>query len=283
MSENQGIEGEDEHKLTILVLGAHPDDAEYYAGPLLVAYRALGHRVKMVSVTDGSAGHFRLSGAELAAIRQQEAAASAALIGATSGVWANPDGRLEPSLQVRDQIIREIRATNPDLVMTHRPNDYHPDHRAVGQAVQDASYLVTVPPVIPEVPFLARDPVVAYLPDRFTKPTPMSADVIIDVSKHMQQAIAMLACHKSQFFEWLPFNRHALEEVPKDDAQRLVWLGDQYREFIRGHAERFRQELIAAYGPPGATISYAIPLEISEYAGDFGLDQRRRLFPFSPE
>ncbi|HUG90842.1 MAG TPA: PIG-L family deacetylase, partial [Planctomycetaceae bacterium] len=153
----------------LLVLGAHPDDAEFHAGGLVSIYRRLGRAVKIVSVTDGSSGHHERRPEELRVIRAAEAAASGAVIGAESAVWDFRDGSLQPTLQVRERIIAEIRAYRPDLVLTHRPNDYHPDHRAVGQAVQDASYMVTVPPVVPHVPALRRDPVVAYMSDLFTR------------------------------------------------------------------------------------------------------------------
>src|SRR5262245_2127307 len=106
--------------LRLLILGAHPDDAEFHAGGLAALYREQGHQVKMVSVTDGGAGHQRMSGPELSGIRRAEAAASGAVIGATYEVWDYPDGALEPSLEVRRSIIREIRLFRPDLCLTHR-------------------------------------------------------------------------------------------------------------------------------------------------------------------
>ena len=161
------------NSLRLLILGAHPDDAEFHAGGLATIYRQQGHVVKMVSVTDGRSGHHRYQPAELARVRRAEATAAGALIGAEYETWDYPDGTLQPTLDVREKVIRAIRGFAPDLVLTHRPNDYHPDHRAVGQAVQDASYMVTVPLVVPDVPILARDPVVAYMPDLFTRPYPL--------------------------------------------------------------------------------------------------------------
>ena len=142
--------------LRLLIIGAHPDDAEFHAGGLATIYRRQGHTVKMISVTDGRSGHHRYQPAELAEVRRRESLAAAAVIGATCDIWSFPDGALQPTLEVRELVIREIRAFRPDLVLTHRPNDYHPDHRAVGQVVQDASYMVTVPLVAPDVPALCR-------------------------------------------------------------------------------------------------------------------------------
>lgn len=267
--------------LRLLILGAHPDDAEYHAGGLANIYRQAGHVVKMVSVTNGESGHYAMSGAKLAAIRKEEALASGALIGAIYDVWDQPDGRLQATLEMREKIIREIRSFQPDLVLTHRPNDYHPDHRAVGQLVQDASYLVTVPPICPDVPILRRDPVVAYLPDLFTKPVPLQADVVVDITPQMGQIVRMMACHQSQFFDWLPYNERRLEEVPRDEAARLAWLRGWYEAKIRPRAERFRKELIGTYGPDhGRAVQYCEAFEISEYACPLDQEARKKLFWF---
>jgi LmbE family N-acetylglucosaminyl deacetylase len=150
----------------------HPDDADYHAGGLAALYRASGHVVKMVSLTDGGAGHQSLRGPALTKRRKAEADAAGAVIGATYDVYDNPDGALLPTLEIRSQAIRLFRSFRPDLVLTHRPNDYHPDHRYTSMLVQDAAYMVTVPAVVPDLPHLPRDPVIAYLPDHFQKPSP---------------------------------------------------------------------------------------------------------------
>jgi len=266
--------------LRLLILGAHPDDAEYHAGGLASAYRRAGHTVKMVSLTDGSAGHHEKPREQLAGIRRQEAAAAAAVIGATYEVWDTPDGELLPTLEVRCRVIREIRAFAPDLVLTHRLYDYHPDHRATAQAVQDASFLVRVPHVVPEVPPLRNDPVVAYLPDLFTRPCALAADVVLDIAEHVDAVAAMLACHRSQVFEWLPWLDGISDRVPEDPSQRAVWVRDWYAAAIRPRADRFRQDLIAAHGEArGREIEYAEVFEISPYAGRADRPTLLRLFP----
>jgi LmbE family N-acetylglucosaminyl deacetylase len=267
--------------LRLLIIGAHPDDAEFHAGGLATIYRRQGHTVKMISVTDGRAGHHRLQPAQLADIRRRESLAAAAVIGAEYETWDYPDGELGSTLEVRHRIIREIRRTAPDLVLTHRPNDYHPDHRAVGQAVQDASYMVTVPLVVPDVPALARDPVVAYMPDLFTRPYPLVPDVVIDIAEQLETVVDMLACHRSQVFEFLPYNQRIADQVPTDDAQRRAWLRVWYGDIIRPRADRFRAALVRQYGESwGARVEWAEAFEISEYAAPLDGAARRRLFWF---
>jgi len=266
--------------LKLLILGAHPDDAEYHAGGLAVIYRELGHAVKMVSLTNGAAGHHERPPAEMGPLRRAEAAAAGRIIGAAYETWDIPDGELMPTLEVRERVIREIRAFRPDLVLTHRPYDYHPDHRAVGQVVQDASYLVTVPSVLPDVPPLFKDPVVAYMVDLFTKPCPLVPDVILDVTDRLETIVRMLACQRSQVFEWLPYEEGILHEVPADEEEKLLWLREWFLKHIRPRAERFREQLIAAFGPErGRQIEAVEVFEVSEYAAQPDEARRRQLFP----
>lgn len=265
--------------LRLLYLVAHPDDAEYHGGGLAALHTRRGNTVKFVSLTNGDAGHHRQAGAELAARRLKEAEASAAIIGAQAEAWQHHDGCLQPTLELRWQVIREIRRFKPDLVLTHRTNDYHPDHRAVGTVVQDACYLVTVPALEPSTPALARDPIVAFLSDRFTKPAPLAGDVVIDVGPYIDTIIQMLACHRSQFFEWLPFNQNVAHLVPDDEQAQIEWLRDLYLGRLRPQADRYREGLVARYGERGRQVEYAEVFEISEYAAPLDSAARDRLFP----
>ncbi len=268
--------------LKLLILGAHPDDAEYHAGGLAAIYRELGHTVRMVSVTDGGGGHHELRGQELIDIRRREAAAAGRVIGAEYVTWDFPDGALEASLEVRLRIIGEIRTFAPDLLLTHRICDYHPDHRAVGQAVQDASYLVTVPAVVPEVPFLRYDPVVAYMPDPFTKPCPLEPQVIVDASAQLATIVDMLDQHVSQVYQWLPFNEGHLDEVPSDADARREWLRDWFIRQAAWRLERFASEACALFGEQRCReMTHIEAYEISEYAGAWNDEVRKRLFPFT--
>src|SRR5688572_18905519 len=132
---------------SLLVFGAHPDDCEFTAGGLAALYAQIGGRVCFVSMTNGDAGHQSLGGATLARIRREEARAAAAVIGIESRVLENHDGELLPTLDRRREVIRLIREWQPELILTPRPYDYHPDHRYTSILVQDAAYMVTVPNV----------------------------------------------------------------------------------------------------------------------------------------
>lgn len=260
----------------ILVFGAHPDDAEIFAGGLLVRHCELGNSVKIVSVTDGRSGHQSILPSELAEIRRAEARRAGERIGAEYVTWDLPDGSLAASLDVREMIIREIRRFQPDLVLTHRPYDYHPDHRAVGTAVQDASYLVTVPHICADVVALRRDPVVAYMADQFTRPIKLRADIVLDIAEEFDTVVQMAACHRSQFFEWLPY--HDNLQVPESDGDRLGWLSEWLSGWHRNRAKHFSAELVARRLPLDQDLKVEL-FEVSEYAGQANSDQLASLFP----
>jgi len=269
--------------LRLLVVGAHPDDAEYKAGGLAALYRASGHEVAFVSVTNGEAGHHREAGPGLVRRRRAEAEAAARVLGIRYDVWDHPDGRLEVSLARREQVIRLIRSFRPDLVLTHRPNDYHPDHRATSQLVQDAAYLLTVPAVCPDVPHLRRDPVIAYLSDDFTRPYPFEPSVVLDVGPVWEEKVAMLHAHASQFYEWLPYNGGYLDDVPEGEGERRAWLSGRLDDLSARLADRFRGPLVATYGPErGGSVRRVEAFEGCEYGAPLAGPARARLFPFLP-
>jgi hypothetical protein len=117
------------------------------------------------------------------------------------------------------------------------------------------------------------------MPDRFTKPTPLAGDVVIDVTSQLDTVLSMLACHVSQVFEWLPFNQGIEEQVPDDMDGRRAWLRGWYLPYLRPAADRYREELISAYGSVrGRQTEYAEAYEISEHAAPLNADTRERLF-----
>jgi LmbE family N-acetylglucosaminyl deacetylase len=267
--------------LRLLIVGAHPDDADYHAGGTAALYRAAGHVVKMASLTNGDAGHQSVRGTELARRRKAEAGAAGAVIGAEYEVFDNHDGELLPTLENRHAVIRLLRSFKPDLVLTHRPNDYHPDHRYTSQLVQDAAYMITVPAVLPDVPHLASNPVIAYVADDFRKPLPFQPDVIVDVGAVVESIVEMLHCHQSQFYEWLPFNKRLLDRVPLGEAERRDWLGAQVKARLQRRADQFRGVLAASLGSEKRSqVNYVEAFEVCEYGAPLDEDSRRRLFPF---
>jgi LmbE family N-acetylglucosaminyl deacetylase len=181
-------------------------------------------------------------------------------------------------------MIRTIRHFRPDLVLTHRANDYHPDHRATSLLVQDAAYMLTVPSICPDAPHLRRDPVIAYLSDDFTKPCPFEPTVVVDISAAWDAKVAMLDAHRSQFYEWLPYNGRYESEVPKGDDAGLAWLSARMAAQSARLADRFRSALLRSYGHiRGADIQLVEAFEASEYGAPLDAEAAARLFPFLTE
>mgnify|MGYP000691305057 CR=1 FL=1 len=276
-----------ENRLRVLIIGAHPDDPEWYAGGVAYKFVQQGHRVRMVSLTNGDAGHISMYGPPLAARRREEAAAAGRSLGVEYVVLDNHDAGLLPTLEVREQVIRIMREFRPDLIMTHRPWDYHADHRYTAQAVVDAIIPAShARRVAPDLPLLQPVPRVVYMWDEFTRPYPFIPDVVVGIDDAVEKKVEALDCHTSQMVEALP--HHLRAEVPADPAARRSWLRQELEPTLRQAANLYRERLIALYGEVrGRAIEYAEAFEVCEY-GKSALetatllsdDERRRLFPF---
>lgn len=265
----------------ILVIGAHPDDCDIKVGGTAALWVECGHTVCFVSVTNGDAGHHQISGPELAERRKQEAQAAGAVLGVEYLVLDHHDGQLQPTLVNRWEIVRLIREFRPDLVLTHRPNDYHPDHRYTSQLVRDAAYMVTVPPCVPDTPFLEKNPVFGYLSDHFQRPYPFTPDVAVIIDAVHDKVIDALHCHESQVYEWLPFNRGEGDAVPEDEAGRKAFLSRWFNARVEPLTDLCRDRLVRDYGPERAAAAcFVEAFEISEYGSPLTDELRSELFPF---
>lgn len=269
-------------KLRIIAFGAHPDDAELTVGGTAAKWAALGHHVKFVSVTNGDIGHWKEAGGPLARRRTAEVQETAKLLGITTQVLDIHDGEVEPTLENRRTITRLIRDWKADIVMGHRPNDYHPDHRAVGQLVQDASYMVTVPFFCPDTPHLDRNPLFLSFQDRFTRPNPIQADIVVAIDDVLEKKLAAVEALHSQFYEGGANGGPQL--LPGDDAgkaRRKNEVREQFKARFAATARQFRAKLRELYGTErGDAVQYAEAFEISEYGRRPNADELRRLFPF---
>ncbi len=239
----------------------------------------MGCAVKFVSVTNGDAGHQTMKPADLAKRRLAEAKESARRLGIEYAVLDNHDGQLLPTLAVREQIIRQIREWKADLVLSPRPNDYHPDHRYTGVLVQDAAYMVVVPSDVPDVPALKKNPAFFYYEDRFQQPNPFRPDVVVALDEVIDQKVNALDSHVSQFYEWLPWVDGFLQEVPQGAAERKVWLKKQ-RWIRRDPKPAFRAGLVKWYGAAkGGGATYYEAFQLCEYGAQPDEGRVRELFP----
>jgi LmbE family N-acetylglucosaminyl deacetylase len=143
-SNGKSISAESAQKLRIIVFGAHPDDCELKVGGMAAIWASQGHHVKFVSATNGDIGHAKMAGGPLAKRRSQEVKNAAKILGTTSEVLDIHDGELMPTLENRKTFVRLIREWKADVVIGHRPNDYHPDHRYTGILMQDAAFIAGI-------------------------------------------------------------------------------------------------------------------------------------------
>jgi len=269
-------------KLRIIIFGAHPDDAEYRGAGVAMKWAKMGHHVKLVSATNGDIGHWQIAGGPLALRRQKEVMEVGRRLGVTTEVVDIHDGEILPTLENRRIITRLIRQWNADIVITNRPNDYHPDHRYTSILVQDSAYMVTVPFFCPDVPALKKNPVFLYASDGFQRPNPFRADVAVDIDDVIEPTLDALLVMESQIHEGGANGYAGL--FPQDEPGRQRRREEVRRNLARrygGYAASYRDALVKFYGEErGRKVRYAQAFEVCEYGRQPSRDELKQLFPF---
>lgn len=277
---------ENEGKLRIIVFGAHPDDCEGRAGGVAAMWAAQGHHVKFVSTTNGDIGHAEMAGGPLARRRAKEVKEAAKILGIDeSVVLDNHDGELMPTLENRKALVRLIRQWKADIVMGHRPNDYHPDHRYTGVLMQDAAFMVTVAHFCPDVQQLSKNPVFLYLSDNFQKPNPFEPDVVVATDEVFEKKTDALWIMESQVESlWTAGNFEKIVPVPKEASARQKRKQEMQERFGRRDeltASKYQEKLIELYGAEkGKKVRYAEAFEVCEYGRQPSPEELKQLFPF---
>ncbi len=166
--------------MRVIGFGAHPDDIEIFFFGTLAALQASGAEIGWVVATDGSKGG-ELAPDELKRRRRQEAETAAAILGVAPVFLDRVDGELAGDGEAAGIIAAELARLKPDLVITHAPNDYHPDHRALSRLVRDAARFNT--PVVYADTLMG----VAFEPT-----------IYVDISRHVEAKRSAICCHASQ-------------------------------------------------------------------------------------
>jgi LmbE family N-acetylglucosaminyl deacetylase len=263
--------------LRIIVIGAHPDDPDHSAGGTAALFASMGHAVKFLAVTNGDAGHHIMGGGPLAKRRTGEAQEAGKRLGVVYEVLDNHDGELEPTLAIRKVIIRKIREWNADIVISHRTNDYHPDHRYTGVLVQDAAFMVGVPNIAADTPPLRKTPLFLYSQDHFQRPNPFRPDIAVDISSVFSKKVDAVDAHFSQMYEWGPWIDRYEGDVPKSEADRKKWLADNLKRTL---TPEIRKSLEKWYGAAAAAkVQHAESFEVCEYGRQPSEEEIRALFP----
>lgn len=226
---------------TILSIQAHPDDAEIFCAGTLALLVQEGHRVVIATMTSGNMGGIGMDPVKTGETRKKEAAAAAQLIGADYICLEQPDGFVFDSAEIRIQTNQVIRQTGADVVFTHLPDDYHPDHRATSSIVESATLLTTLPNVPCEADPLAVTPILYHTtPFNLTNHlgNPYYPHFYVDVSSAIETKRAMIAAHESQvelmrvMFEKNSFVQDMLDE---HDLKLGARIGVPYAEAFWQH------------------------------------------------
>jgi Uncharacterized proteins, LmbE homologs len=219
--------------MNIICIAAHPDDTELLCAGTLIRYAQEGHQVTIAVFTNGNMGDAVIKPDVLGPTREKEARAAAELIGAKF-IWGGvTDEHVFPNEEQRRLMIDILREADPDVIFTHAPTDYHPDHRYVSQLVFD-SYFQKGLPFIPgqQLPACRFGKAQLYYMDTICGIhfTPTEYVDITDVFEMKKQ---MLLCHKSQFV--------AMQDLASTDMLELIEVQSKFRGFAAGckYAEGF--------------------------------------------
>jgi len=267
--------------LNIIVFGAHPDDAEYRGAGVAMKWARQGHHVKFVSATNGDIGHWQMAGGPLAQRRKKEVQEVDRRLGVTNEVLDIHDGEILPTIENRRTFTRLIREWHADIVISNRPNDYHPDHRYTAVLVQDSAYMVTVPFFDPDIAFLKRNPLFLYSADNFQKPNPFHADIAVAIDDVIEPTLDALLVMESQIHEGGANGYEGLFPQTEPGRQQRR---DQVRKELAGryagYANTYRDALIRNYGEDrGRQVKYAQAFEICEYGRRVNADDLKSIFP----
>lgn len=267
--------------LNVIVIVAHPDEGEEYAGGTAALLSEAGHRVKFLSMTNGDVGHWRMTKEEIARRRHTEALAAGKILDVTYEILPYHDGELENSVEVRKRVVRAIREWNADLVLSIKPmfGGGHPDEMASGIAVQQGAGLASAPLFMPEVPVLRKRPIFLYMRDYYSNVFPHTPDLVIPIDRTIEKKLLSFDAHVSQFYEFTPWQKGILSEVPTGWEERKKFLQKHYQEDI-AISKEMRAWLINWYGAEkGKSFEYAEEFELPHFSRRPGKEELLRLFP----
>lgn len=225
---------------SVLVVFAHPDDAEFLCGGTVAEWTRAGTEVHYACATDGSGGWNGpdLHRQEIARIREAEMREAAEVLGVRSVAFLGfVDGTLEPNLDLRRAITREVRRHRPGLIVSFDPSQLwsgrryvnHPDHRAVGEAV--LAVVACDAPTRPQFSELLEEGFEPHKVPRLWLSTLNGADTFVDIGETIELKIEALHRHRSQ-----------LENMGMDDVDERIreWAAHAGKDHGVKYAEAFR-------------------------------------------
>lgn len=195
--------------MNILAIGAHPDDVEESCAGTLAKYAKMGHKIFIATATNGNVGSSTLSMEEIAKVRKEEARKAASIIGAEYICLDYDDEMLFEDRSVRLAFIDLVRYCKADVILTHSPEDYNPDHELTSKIIRDIAVMIPVPHIKTKNPPNDKIPIIAYFePVHGLGFIPTE---YVDITDTMEIKKAMCAEHKSQ----------------------VAWMSDNYKDTLK--------------------------------------------------
>jgi LmbE family N-acetylglucosaminyl deacetylase len=266
--------------LRILAMGAHPDDAELKFAGTAALFAAKGASVKLMALTNGDVGHFEQAGGPLAMRRKAEVEACHKMLGVETEVLDIHDGELMADLPTRRMVGNIIRNWQADIVLSHRPNDYHADHRAVGQLANDTAVVVVAPFFAPYSPPVARNPVYLYYSDNFTHPYPFDPILAIGIDSVAQKKWDCIAAMPSQFADADSWQARYRTNIPTEASARAAAIMNGVRQQNMDVANKYRDLLVTLYGEQqGRGFQFAEVFELNQYGTAATQANLKAVFP----
>jgi hypothetical protein len=175
---------------------------------------------------------------------------------------------------------RVIRNWQADIVMGHRPYDYHPDHRYTGVLMDDTAVVVVAPFFVPDTPATKRNPVYMYYSDGFQDPKPFTPTLVVGIDEMADKKWRCISAMPSQFGDKDSWQGRTLPNVPAGDREREAYLVNIVKERGKSVANQYRQQLVALYGQErGQRFQYAEAFQLGQYGRQATLDELKQLFP----
>ncbi len=279
ISMNMNAEGTKNKEKRVIVICAHPDDAELTTGGTAILLSRSGYKVKLVSLTNGNKGHHEGTKNEIAIRRYNEAQEVKKRMNCEYEILNNEDGELEANLKNRMEVIRLIREWKADIVITHPSYDYHPDHRNTSLLVQDAAFLVNVPKILPEVPVLIENPLFLYTRGRYVDRQKPNPDIVVDITPVEREKACIIDAHASQIYEWLPWINRSNKIIPDTQEEKIEYILKEY-VLTRGEIkEKDRPVVEKWYGNKAKEVKTIEAFEICEFGRAVNDQDIRELFP----
>jgi LmbE family N-acetylglucosaminyl deacetylase len=263
----------------VIVICAHPDDAELATGGTGILFSRMGYKIKYVSLTNGNKGHHEGTKNEIAIRRYNETQEVKKRMNCEYEIINNEDGELEANLKNRMEVIRMIREWKADIVITHPSYDYHPDHRNTSLLVQDAAFLVNVPKILPEVPAITGSPLFLYTRGRYIDRQKPYPDIVVDITPVEREKAYIIDAHESQIYEWLPWINRSNKIIPDTEKVRIEYILKEY-VWKRGEIKEKDRPIVEKwYGSGAKEVKTIEAFEICEFGRAVNDQDIRELFP----